>query len=342
MKAILSLKNGEITQEKIVSKFEELLGRYPDLLEEAYLFSDYKKINSANYKKSLNNVKQNNTTNTLNSRNENKKTLSSSLNYNDRHSSIRNRDMPSISSKMQTSPDFVFFSSLRDLFTPGVYKNIIKLLHLYNEGVLSHYEFIEMVQPYFSRQVDLFDYLKTLTYSKMMNRRQFAIFNRPNCELDLSKSLRVASYYELPKEYPYRVSSARSEFEASILNDRLITIPTGSEDDKNPMKKNHYEENLFKFEDQRYEVDMLLEIFRFAVNALKNLREKVQKENLNKLPDGVNRNIYFTEEKDDVISQFYLDYTVKKLKELEEERDRIHDMQMSILNYKYRCGLSNE
>ena len=66
MKAILSLKNGEITQEKIVSKFEELLGRYPDLLEEAYLFSDYKKINSANYKKSLNNVKQNNTTNTLN------------------------------------------------------------------------------------------------------------------------------------------------------------------------------------------------------------------------------------------------------------------------------------
>ena len=287
MKAILSLKNGEITQEKIVSKFEDLLGRYPDLLEEAYLFSDYKKINSANYKKSLNNVKQNNTTNTLNSRNENKKTLSSSLNYNDRHSSIRNRDMPSISSKMQTSPDFVFFSSLRDLFTPGVYKNIIKLLHLYNEGVLSHYEFIEMVQPYFSRQVDLFDYLKTLTYSKMMNRRQFAIFNRPNCELDLSKSLRVASYYELPKEYPYRVSSARSEFEASILNDRLITIPTGSEDDKNPMKKNHYEENLFKFEDQRYEVDMLLEIFKFAVDALKSLREKVQKENVNKLTEDI-------------------------------------------------------
>ena len=287
MKAILSLKNGEITQEKIVSKFEELLGRYPDLLEEAYLFSDYKKINSANYKKSLNNVKQNNTTNTLNSRNENKKTISSSLSYNDRHSSIRNRDMPSISSKMQTSPDFVFFSSLRDLFTPGVYKNIIKLLHLYNEGVLSHYEFIEMVQPYFSRQVDLFDYLKTLTYSKMMNRRQFAIFNRPNCELDLSKSLRVASYYELPKEYPYRVSSARSEFEASILNDRLITIPTGSEDDKNPMKKNHYEENLFKFEDQRYEVDMLLEIFRFAVDALNSLKEKVQKENLSKLTDEI-------------------------------------------------------
>ena len=70
--------------------------------------------------------------------------------------------------------------------------------------------------------------------------------------------------------------------------------------------------------------------------------EMIKKENLNKLPNGVNRNIYFTEEKDDVISQFYLDYTVKKLKELEEERDRLHDMQKSILNYIYGCGLINE
>ena len=70
--------------------------------------------------------------------------------------------------------------------------------------------------------------------------------------------------------------------------------------------------------------------------------EMIKKENLNKLPNGVNRNIYFTEEKDDVISQFYLDYTVKKLKELEEEKDRLYDMQKSIINYIYGCGLSNE
>lgn len=44
MKAILALKNGEMTQEKIIVKFEELLTKYPDLLEEAYLFADYKKV----------------------------------------------------------------------------------------------------------------------------------------------------------------------------------------------------------------------------------------------------------------------------------------------------------
>ena len=44
MKAILSLKNGEITLEKLVSRFEELLSRYPDLLEEAYIYTDPKKV----------------------------------------------------------------------------------------------------------------------------------------------------------------------------------------------------------------------------------------------------------------------------------------------------------
>lgn len=70
--------------------------------------------------------------------------------------------------------------------------------------------------------------------------------------------------------------------------------------------------------------------------------EMIKKENLNKLPDGVNRNVYFSEENDKAVCQFYLDYTVKKLKELEEERDRIYDMQKSIINYKYGCGTNHE
>lgn len=70
--------------------------------------------------------------------------------------------------------------------------------------------------------------------------------------------------------------------------------------------------------------------------------EMIKKENLNKLPDGVNRNVYFSKENDEAVCQFYLDYTVKKLKELEEERDRIYDMQKSILNYKYGCETNHE
>ena len=88
------------------------------------------------------------------------------------------------------------------------------------------------------------------------------------CEIDFSKTRKISGYYELPKEYPILISSGRTDFENNIFNDRLITIPTGSEDDKNPMKKNHYEESLFAFEDKRYEIDMQIEIFQYAISKL--------------------------------------------------------------------------
>ena len=97
------------------------------------------------------------------------------------------------------------------------------------------------------------------------------------CEMDFSKTRKITGYYELPKEYPILISSGRTDFENNIFNDRLITIPTGSEDDKNPMKKNHYEENLFAFEDKRYEIDMQIEIFNYAINKLTKFHEKISK-----------------------------------------------------------------
>lgn len=65
------------------------------------------------------------------------------------------------------------------------------------------------------------------------------------------------------------------------MNDKFISIPAGSEDDKNPLKKNHYEEHIFKFEDQRYEIDMIIEILKSAINKLEILNEKVLSENIN-------------------------------------------------------------
>ncbi len=44
MKCLFAFKKEEITQEKLISKFEELLMKYGDLMEEAYLFLDHKKV----------------------------------------------------------------------------------------------------------------------------------------------------------------------------------------------------------------------------------------------------------------------------------------------------------
>ena len=75
---------------------------------------------------------------------------------------------------------------------------------------------------------------------------------------------------ELPenaREYP----NASKE----VLNDNWVAVTSGSEDYSfKAMRKNQYEEALFRCEDDRMEIDMVLETNKSAIEAL----EKVHKE----------------------------------------------------------------
>ena len=300
IKLIIQYRDENINLEILTNKVEELLGKYPELLEEAMLFIDNKKLNNMNFRKNIinkNNINNNFNHNSQNNNNyqntaennqinvkkENIKQTSNSnvSNIIEKHQSSKHHFHHYISQlppKMQSSPDYMFLNSLKDIFSPEIYKILIKILYLYIEGIISQYEFSVLITPYFDQpeQRQALDYFISLTNSKILNRRQHAIFDRPMCEIDFSKTRKISGYYELPKEYPFKISSGRTDFENSIFNDRLITIPTGSEDDKNPMKKNHYEENLFAFEDKRYEFDMQIEIFQYAIDKLNQFKDKIK------------------------------------------------------------------
>ena len=295
IKAIVQYKEEDINIETLTKKVEDILSKYPELLEEAMLFIDHKKLNAINYRK--NNITKNNTAitakqnsvNTKENPNSNENNQSGSKKENIIPNKITNSAtikekyssndyyFPYISPKIQMSPEYIFFNGLKEIFPPEIYEILIKILYLFNEGIISQYEFTVLITPYFNQEnhQKLLEFFKSLTHSKTLNRRQHAIFDRPMCEMDFTKTRKITGYYELPKEYPIKISSGRTEFENSIFNDRLITIPTGSEDDKNPMKKNHYEESLFAFEDKRYEIDMQIEIFQYAINKLTKFNEKV-------------------------------------------------------------------
>ena len=289
IKLILQYKDENINIETLTNKVEELLKEYPFLLEEAMLFIDHKKLNTFNFRKNLmnKNIVNNNTNQTIQNNIPNNNIVENAQPANKeirQHSPAKEEHIVTnkhfyhqLTPKMQSSPDYKFFNGLKEYFPPEIYKILIKILYLYVEGIISQHEFTILITPYFNTQNynELFEFFKSLTNSKILNRRQHAIFDRPMCELDFSKTRRISGYFELPKEYPILISSGRTDFENSIFNDRLITIPTGSEDDKNPMKKNHYEENLFAFEDKRYEIDMQIEIFQYAVNKLTKFSEKL-------------------------------------------------------------------
>ena len=53
IKLVLQYKDEEISIDALTNKTEELLNKYPDLLEEAMLFIDNKKLNTINYRKNI-------------------------------------------------------------------------------------------------------------------------------------------------------------------------------------------------------------------------------------------------------------------------------------------------
>lgn len=82
------------------------------------------------------------------------------------------------------------------------------------------------------------------------------------------------SYYEFGGEHYYLTQSSGQIKHGltSLFNHSFISIPNGSEDDKNPLKKNHYEESIFKFEDQRFEMDMFIDSLTSCLEDLSKLR----------------------------------------------------------------------
>ncbi|XP_024185747.1 paired amphipathic helix protein Sin3-like 2 isoform X3 [Rosa chinensis] len=101
-------------------------------------------------------------------------------------------------------------------------------------------------------------------------------------ELDLSNCERCTpSYRLLPEDYPIPSASQRSELAAQVLNDHWVSVTSGSEDYSfKHMRRNQYEESLFRCEDDRFELDMLLES---VSSTSKRAEELLNSMNENKL-----------------------------------------------------------
>ncbi|CAA2982104.1 paired amphipathic helix Sin3-like 2 isoform X1 [Olea europaea subsp. europaea] len=96
-------------------------------------------------------------------------------------------------------------------------------------------------------------------------------------ELDLSNCLSCTpSYRLLPEDYPIAAASQRSELGAQVLNDHWVSVTSGSEDYSfKHMRRNQYEESLFRCEDDRFELDMLLESVSSAAKRAEELLNSI-------------------------------------------------------------------
>ncbi|KAF8081477.1 hypothetical protein N665_0884s0006 [Sinapis alba] len=96
-------------------------------------------------------------------------------------------------------------------------------------------------------------------------------------ELDLSECAQCSpSYRLLPDDYLIQIPSYRNTLGEKVLNDHWVSVTSGSEDYSfKHMRKKQYEESLFRCEDDRFELDMLLESVNAAIKRVEDLLEKI-------------------------------------------------------------------
>ncbi|GAB2241729.1 hypothetical protein Droror1_Dr00018504 [Drosera rotundifolia] len=112
-----------------------------------------------------------------------------------------------------------------------------------------------------------------------MNSDKEKFVGKPIQELDLSNCESCTpSYRLLPKNYPIPLVSHRTEIGAEVLNDHWVSVTSGSEDYSfKHMRKNQYEESLFRCEDDRFELDILLESANAAIRRVEELLDKINR-----------------------------------------------------------------
>ena len=139
----------------------------------------------------------------------------------------------------------------------------IKCLELFSADALTKPELLSLVKDLFVDHKELL-----LEFSALLSLREnFELaplalnFAAPLSEVDFTQCRRCTpSYRALPKSFPRPQCSDRTvEIDVAVLNDEWVSIPIGSEESFSfkHMRKNQWEEQLFKCEDERFEIDMV-------------------------------------------------------------------------------------
>ncbi|KAL3654153.1 hypothetical protein CASFOL_003834 [Castilleja foliolosa] len=154
-------------------------------------------------------------------------------------------------------------------------KQVVRSLKMGDDGDDHDREDKDKIKDHENRERDRLAPGQKLSYA---SKEKFMA--KPIHELDLSECENCTpSYRLLPTNYPIPPASCRTEIGARVLNDHWVSVTSGSEDYSfKHMRKNQYEESLFRCEDDRFELDILLESVNSTVKHVEELLERMNKE----------------------------------------------------------------
>mmetsp|Transcript_27369 Transcript_27369/g.65663 ORF Transcript_27369/g.65663 Transcript_27369/m.65663 type:complete len:1810 (+) Transcript_27369:69-5498(+) len=170
----------------------------------------------------------------------------------------------------------------------------LKCMDMYSQEILSRSEMLTFVEPLLGRRNNkLFEEFKRILQNAGGHGTSFgspviedAWYSVPLSEIDFSRCRKCSpSYRKLPRDYPAPPCSQRSDEEARVLNDEWVSLPVGSEESYTfrHMRRNTFEETLFRVEDERFEIDMTIDSNLCTLALLEPIAEEMAQLSQNEL-----------------------------------------------------------
>lgn len=197
-----------------------------------------------------------------------------------------------------TLQDFALFDKLKELMrAPDVFDNFLRCLVLYNQELVNKSELMKLVTPFLSKNPELLkrfqDFLKFSSATPEANpmsvaqRQEHRTQTDTAAEIDVTQCKRLGtSYCALPKSSEPKKCSGRTQLCRSVLNDQWVSFPSWSEDSTfNTCRKTQYEECIYRCEDERFELDVVIETNSATIRVLEGVQKKMSK----MTPDEINR-----------------------------------------------------
>lgn len=184
--------------------------------------------------------------------------------------------------------DYALFDKVkRALKNQDIYEAFLRSLMLYNNEILCKTELVVLIAPFLQRSPDTLrafkDFIGVTEQSGLQSRLDHMPTSRDRpqgdlaMEIDYSTCKRLgASYCALPKTYPLPKTSGRTPLCREVLNDTWVSFPTWAEDSTFvTSRKTIYEEYIYRCEDERFELDVVIETNAATIRVLEFVQKKM-------------------------------------------------------------------
>ncbi|CAN9506629.1 unnamed protein product [Ophioblennius macclurei] len=191
--------------------------------------------------------------------------------------------------KHSTSTETMFFEKVKKaLRSSEAYDNFLRCLHIFNQEVISRTELVQLVIPFLGKFPELFTWFKNfLGYRESSHGESSHAETLPKerategiaMEIDYASCKRLGSSYRaLPKSYQQPKCTGRTPLCREVLNDTWVSFPSWSEDSTFvSSKKTQYEEHIYRCEDERFELDVVLETNLATIRALETVQRRISR-----------------------------------------------------------------